>query len=98
LADANLNPAFQTPTVGIQRKQTDITVLATAYGELLKNLELAKFNLLRETPLIQVIDTPLLPLENKKIGRLTGGIFFAFAFGVMAVCWFSLGFIIKQNT
>ncbi len=65
LADANLNPAFQIPLVGTQKKQTDITVLGTAYGELLKNLELAKFTLLKSTPLMQIIDVPHYPLEKK---------------------------------
>jgi len=80
LSDANLNPAFMTPTVSIQRRQTDITVLATAYGEILKNLELAKFNLLRETPLIQVIDHPKEPLTIIRLRKAVGGIIFAFAF------------------
>ena len=65
LSDANLNPAFQTPQVGEQKKQTDITVLGTAYGELLKNLEVAKFTLLKSTPLLQIIDVPHYPLEKK---------------------------------
>ncbi|HRI21749.1 MAG TPA: Wzz/FepE/Etk N-terminal domain-containing protein [Panacibacter sp.] len=66
ILDANLNPAFQMPLVGAQQKQTEITVLGTAYGELLKNLELAKYSLLKETPLLQVIDEPRYPLEKKE--------------------------------
>lgn len=97
LADANLNPAFQLPIVGIQQKQTDATVLGTAYGELLKNLELAKFNLLRETPLIQIIDAPRAPLLNMKLGRLIGGIIVAFIFGVCAIFYYSLKFYFKDQ-
>lgn len=81
LSDANLNPAFSLPTVGIQREQTNVTVLATAYTELLKNLEVAKFNLLKDTPLIQVIDEPQEPLTIKKLGRLLSGIIGGFLFG-----------------
>ena len=65
IQDANLNPAFQAPLVGIEKKQTDITVLGTAYGELLKNLELAKYSLLKEIPYIQIIDVPHYPLSKK---------------------------------
>lgn len=65
ITDANINPVFQVPQVGAQKKQTDITVLGTAYGELLKNLELAKYTLQKETPYIQVIDEPRFPLEKK---------------------------------
>lgn len=78
LSDANLNPAFQTPTVSIQGKQTDISVFGTAYGELLKNLEIAKFNLLRETPVIQVLDEPALPLTKVRIGKPLGTIIGSF--------------------
>lgn len=85
LADANLNPAFQAPLVGIQKKQTDITVLSTALGEILKNLELAKFNLLRETPLITIIDEPMLPLRNLKMSMSIGGIIGGILFGVICV-------------
>lgn len=65
IIDANLNPAFQTPMVGAQQKQTDITVLGTAYGELLKNLEIAKYSLLKATPYIQIIDGPRYPLDKR---------------------------------
>jgi uncharacterized protein involved in exopolysaccharide biosynthesis len=48
----------------------DIQILTTMYGELIKNLELSKFTLMREEPLIQIIDKPILPLEKKKAGKL----------------------------
>ncbi len=72
--DANLNPSRQAPLVSAQRSQTDATVLTAAYGEILKNLEVSKYTLLRETPLIQVIDEPIYPLKKKKPGRLMSGI------------------------
>lgn len=96
LADANINPAFQMPLVGIQRKQTDITVLGAAYTELVKNLELAKFDLLRKTPLIQVVDSPQTPILNKKLGRLLGGILFAFMFGVLSLILYTIKFMMKE--
>jgi hypothetical protein len=93
LTDANINPALQLPQVGIEKKQTDITVLGTAYGEILKNLELARFNLLRETPYIQIIDEPLMPLPVKKIGKLLGGILGGFIFGI-----FGIIFLVSKRT
>lgn len=83
--DANLNPAMQLSTVVAQRSQYNISMLTAAYSEVLKNLELAKFNLQRQTPLIQIIDRPIYPLENKKKGRFFGAIvfgFFAFVFTI----------------
>jgi uncharacterized protein involved in exopolysaccharide biosynthesis len=62
----NLNPAFQSARSSSQEGQLRITALATAYGEVLKNLEIAKITLLRETPLYQVVDSPQLPLKADK--------------------------------
>jgi hypothetical protein len=98
LSDANLNSAFQTPVVGIQRKQTDITVLATAYGEVLKNLEIAKFNLLKDAPLIQVIDTPMQPLEKNKFSRLLAGILTATGLGFIYCAFLCVKFLFAKKT
>ena len=45
----------------------NVEVLNTMYLELVKNLEISKMTLLNQTPIIQVIDKPILPLENTKI-------------------------------
>jgi len=42
----------------------EVQVLNSIYIELRKNIELTNMNLLDETPLIQVIDIPVLPLEE----------------------------------
>ncbi|MNE30355.1 hypothetical protein D3C80_1238650 [compost metagenome] len=83
----NLNPVKQVAAVPGQKKQVDIQVISSAYGEVLKNLELSKLALSRETPFIQIIDAPIVPLPKEYIGRITGivlgmviTIFFAFFF------------------
>ncbi|MOA02626.1 hypothetical protein D3C78_1220850 [compost metagenome] len=68
----DLNPVRQVATVGGQKKQVDIQVLSTAYGEVLKNLELSKITLSREAPFIQIIDKPILPLDEVRIGSVKG--------------------------
>jgi hypothetical protein len=45
----------------------NVEVLNTMYLELVKNLEISKMTLLNQTPIIQVIDKPILPLENTKM-------------------------------
>ncbi|MDQ6757999.1 MAG: hypothetical protein M3004_13815 [Bacteroidota bacterium] len=78
----NLNPALQAQRAPAQKSQVKATVLATAYGEVIKNLEIAKIALQKETPLYQIIDEPELPLKAKKlstilfvlIGALAGGL------------------------
>ncbi len=78
----NLNPALQAQRAPAQKSQVKATVLATAYGEVIKNLEIAKIALQKETPLYQIIDEPELPLKAKKlstilfvlIGAVVGGL------------------------
>jgi uncharacterized protein involved in exopolysaccharide biosynthesis len=77
--DLNVNPIRQSVKTGSQRKQIDVQVNGALYGELLKNLELSKIVLRKETPLIQIIDAPKYPLKKKKLGRLLGGFIFSFA-------------------
>jgi hypothetical protein len=81
--DLNVNPVKQSLRIPSQHKQIDVQVNGALYTELLKNLELAKLSLRKETPLIQIIDTPVLPLEKKKMGRLKTGVLFAFAGGLL---------------
>lgn len=66
----NLNPALQVQKASIQKGQVRTTVLTTAYGEIVRNLELAKINLQNETPLYQIIDEPEIPLKKIEKSRL----------------------------
>jgi hypothetical protein len=75
--DLNVNPIRQIVKVSSQKKQVDIQAATLVYGELLKNLELAKIALLKDTPLVQIIDRPVMPLKNNKTGRLLMGIIFS---------------------
>ena len=81
-ANPNLNPAFQTLRVGSQRKQVDVQASGAVYQELVKNLEMAKINFRNDKPLIQVIDEPVFPLKNERLGKakgiILGGILFSF--------------------
>ncbi len=68
----NPNPSLQTLHVPSQRRQVDVQANTAILSELVKNLEIAKMSLLQETPLIQVIDSPILPLEKDRVGKLKG--------------------------
>jgi len=85
----NINPALQAQRAPAQEGQLRIAALGTAYGEVLKNLELAKINLQQQTPLFQILDEPHLPLVAKKPGRLfsliIGGFLGGFLFIIFLV-------------
>ena len=78
-ATPNLNPTRQVQRiVPTQRAQFSAETNKSVLGEMIKNLEMAKMSLLKETPLIQVIDSPIYPLKKSSVsflkGMLTGGI------------------------
>ncbi len=66
----SLNPALQGQQAPAQRSQVRASVLAAAYGEVVKNLELAKITLQKEKPLYQIIDEPNLPLKIIKTSKI----------------------------
>jgi len=66
----NANPAKSILHTSSQKKLADMQANSAVYTELLKNLELAKINLQKETPLIQLIDQPDLPLEKQQLSKI----------------------------
>ena len=92
LADQNINMAKQVAGVDRQKKQIDMQVATTAYGEIVKNLEIAKITLQKETPLIQVMDHPVLPLEREKPSRLKG-----LLMGGFLASFFMIGFLMVRE-
>ena len=74
-----------------------VEVLNTMYVELVKNLELSKLTMLKNTPLIYIIDRPILPLqkENKKVLYLYLITIFSFFFSIF---YFILVKFIRDTT
>lgn len=66
----NLNSALNIKRTSGTRRQVDVQANSAILTQLVTNLEMAKVTLLKETPLIQVIDKPILPLKKEKIGKL----------------------------
>ncbi|TDE41755.1 lipopolysaccharide biosynthesis protein [Flavobacterium rhamnosiphilum] len=68
----NLNPALNVRRAPSARRQVDVQANTAILTELVKQSELAKVTLRKETPLIQVIDKPILPLKKEKFGKAKG--------------------------
>ena len=62
--DLNINPLMQAGRINQNRSKIDLQITVTLYGELIKSLKLAEVSLRKQTPLIQIIETPHYPLEN----------------------------------
>jgi hypothetical protein len=87
--DLNINPAKQAVKTKAQKEQINFQATSTLYVEMVKNLAFAKLALLKEAPLIQLIDTPKMPLKNKKISPIIGGSVF-FIMGAALTIFFLL--------
>ena len=65
-----------------------VEVLNTMYLEIVKNRELSKITLLNRTPIINIIDKPILPLQGDVMSKKTAGLFGLFIGGFLSICYF----------
>jgi hypothetical protein len=80
--DTHKSLLMRTDQITELRLQRDVAALTAMYGEVLKNVEIADFSVKNKTPFIQVIDSPLSPLQPARlsfirqmiIGILMGGL------------------------
>jgi hypothetical protein len=80
--DEHINPILQIAQVAKDKQQTDIQILKATYIDLNHSLESAKTTLIRETPLIQYVDVPILPLKALK-SSMTKFFLIGFFAGIM---------------
>lgn len=77
LLDAN--PAYADPQVDVEISSRNKYLQATVFAEIVKNLEISKTSLIQETPTVQVVDQPEMPLKKNEIkwwmGLILGGLF-----------------------
>jgi hypothetical protein len=92
----NLNPAFNIKGAGSKKKQIDVQANTAILTNLVVQLELAKITLRKETPLIQLIDRPILPLEKEKIGKIKALIIGGFLAGFLCVIYLVFGQMFKR--
>ena len=87
-----LNPALNVKRLPSARRQVDVQANSAIFSELIKQTEMAKVTLRKETPLIQVIDQPILPLPKEKFGKAKGILLGGILAGFLTV----LGLIVRR--
>ena len=87
-----LNPALNVKRVPSARRQVDVQANTAILTEIVKQAELAKVTLRKETPLIQVIDQPILPLPKEKLGKAKGIVLGAMLVGFLTI----IGLILRR--
>ncbi|MBU2061975.1 MAG: lipopolysaccharide biosynthesis protein, partial [Bacteroidetes bacterium] len=74
----NLNPALNVRRAPSSRRQVDVQANTAILTELVRQTEMAKVTVRNETPLIQIIDKPILPLAIDRLSKvkaiLVGGL------------------------
>jgi hypothetical protein len=86
----NVNPLLSSATIESRKRQIDVQATGAIFLEIVKNLENAKVNHRNNSPLIQVIDSPRLPLTRSEIRLVKGMVFASIITGLLVL--FSLYF------
>lgn len=81
----NANPLLSSATVESRKRQIDVQATGAVYQELVKNLEIAKVNHRNNSPLIQIIDSPRLPLKRSEIRLVKGIVLGAIITGIIVI-------------
>ena len=76
--DANINPAFAAAQSPLLKEQYNVQAYSEAYKEMFKTLEMARYQYLKQIPLLQIIDHADYPMKRIKVSRLRTGILFSF--------------------
>lgn len=93
----NANPAVKIVGVAAKLAGRNELLIGTLYTEVVKNLESAKTMLMVQTPVIQVIDSPKLPLELQKKGLKLLVMICGFIFLSVSCLYFLIQFLIRKN-
>lgn len=93
----NLNPALNIRRVPSAKRQVDVQANTAILTELVKQTELAKVSVRRDTPLIQVLDRPILPLEKQRFGKAKGLVMGGFLAGFLTVLVLVFKKLLKSN-
>ena len=92
----NLNPAYNIKKTPGTRRQVDVQANTAILTQLVAQLELSKVSLRKETPLVQLIDRPILPLEKDKVGRLKSLALGGFLSGLLTVFYLVFGQLYRK--
>lgn len=79
----NANPLLSAATVESKKRQIDVQATGAVYQEIVKNLEIAKVSHRNNSPLIQIIDSPRLPLKRSEIRLVKGMVLGAVITGLL---------------
>lgn len=97
-ATPNLNPTRQIQRIApSQKAQFSAETNKAILSSLVQNLEMSKVALMKETPLLEVIDQPVYPLPKEKLGKLKGLVIGGLFFSLMTCTWLLLRRFLRRS-
>lgn len=94
----DINPLYGSSSIiSTETTMRDKSLLSSIYVSALQNLELAKFTLSQETPVIQIIDLPIYPLQKTQISKLKYSVI-GFSLGIFLTLLFFVSQKIITNS
>jgi uncharacterized protein involved in exopolysaccharide biosynthesis len=93
----NLNPSLIIKSTLSRKRQIDVQANSTILTQLVAQLELSKINLRKETPLIQIIDNPTIPLQIEKLSKIQTSIIFGFFSILISICYLIGVIVLKKK-
>jgi hypothetical protein len=88
--DRTLGLVSQAPKVNSAKMQMNAQMLSILYGELTKNLEMTKYSITQQEPIIEIIDPSVRPLTKTEIERVKFGIIGGFVLVSITLSWLFL--------
>jgi len=79
---------------GLEKVNTQVN--STILGQLSINLELSKASLRKETPFIQIIDRPILPLDKERVSKIKSLLLCGFLAGFLTALYLVLKSLYKK--
>lgn len=92
----NLNPSYNVKGANSKKIQIDVTANTEVLKQIVVQLELSKITLRKETPLIQLIDKPVLPLVKEEFGEIKSIILGGFLTGFFTLMYFICVQLLKK--
>jgi hypothetical protein len=96
LLDAN--PGINTANVPVEIASRDKVMVGTLYTEVVKNLEVSKMMLSQQTPIIQLLDEPQLPLPDTRRPKPTLILIGVFGCITFLIAFLAVKFLLQRPT
>jgi len=97
ISQVNINQALQFAAVPRIKQERNAQLYAAVYSEVLKNLESLKLDMAHETPIVQIIDEPRIPLKMNRLGKADGIMIGGFFGGFLIVLYLLGGLFFRKK-